>query len=73
VAYDRAFPVARLEAKAGHTYIPNAVVDGNRIALYFEDKGQDFPQECLPLYRAVNEPGGNPGLAVYKTEKKCDR
>ena len=72
-SFKRADPVSRLDAKPGHTYIPNAVIAGDLITIYFEDKGPDFPRECLPLYIFVNESGGNPGLALYKSAKKCDK
>lgn len=68
----RASIMSRLEARAGHTYIPNAVVDGDRISVIFEDKGLDFPRECLPLYREANNPGGSGLLGLYATDKKCN-
>jgi hypothetical protein len=62
----------KVEVLQGHTYIPNYQLSGNTIRMFFTDAGLDFPQECLPLYRRVNE-GSNPGFAVYKTQKKCER
>jgi hypothetical protein len=39
-----------LNAVAGHTYIPNAIVSGDRVRVFFEDKGLNYPRDCLPLY-----------------------
>ncbi len=63
MTFKQAEPVSRLEAKAGHTYVPNATISGDLITVYFEDKG---------LYVAVEE-SPNPGHAVYRTDKKCER
>ena len=48
------------------------MIRGDMISVYFEDKGLDFPRECLPLYVAVNE-SSNPGAMVYRSDKTCDR
>ena len=72
VTFKQAEPVTRLEAKAGHTYVPNATISGDLISIYFEDKGASFPEECLPLYVAVSA-SSNPGHAVYRTDRKCER
>lgn len=60
-----------LNVQAGHTYIPNALVRDNRIQFFFEDKGENYPTECLPLYVAVNN-SSNPGHKLYRTEKRCE-
>jgi hypothetical protein len=39
-----------LNAVAGHTYIPNAQIFGNQAIVVFEDKGLNYPRDCLPLY-----------------------
>jgi hypothetical protein len=72
VTYKRAEPVSRLEARAGHTYVPNARLAGDVVSIYFDDKGPDFPPECLPLYVEVNR-SVNPGHALYRTAKTCAR
>ena len=48
-----------LDAVAGHTYIPNARVDGRSVAVYFDDAGVDFNRECLPLRRFAVAYGGS--------------
>jgi hypothetical protein len=72
ITFKKALVLSRLEARAGHTYIANAVIDGDRISVFFEDKGLDFPLECLPLYRQVNSPNRSVGLGLYSTDKKCN-
>jgi len=57
--------------KGGHTYIPNAVIKGNKILFIFDDMGENFQKECLPLYVVVNT-SSNPGFKVYETDKKCE-
>jgi hypothetical protein len=59
-------------AQAGHTYIPNGQILGERVRLYFDDAGKNFPTECLPTYVVVNT-SSNPGHALYRTDKKCQR
>ena len=54
----------------GHTYIPNARVEGSQIWFFFDDKGPDYPTECLPLYQGVNS-SSNPGSQLYANGKKC--
>ena len=58
--------------RPGHTYIPNGSVQGDRIRLYFDDAGPDFPTGCLPLYVVINNPV-NPGASIYRTDEKCAR
>ena len=48
-----------LDAVAGHTYIPNARVDGRSVAAYFDDAGVGFNRECLPLRRFAAAYGGS--------------
>src|SRR5882762_295063 len=48
-----------LDAVAGHTYIPNARVDGRSVAVYFDDAGVGFNRECLPLRRFAVAYGGS--------------
>jgi hypothetical protein len=48
-----------LDAVAGHTYIPNARVDGRSVAVYFDDAGVGFNRECLPLRRFAPAYGGS--------------
>ncbi|TMH80352.1 MAG: hypothetical protein E6H49_09655 [Betaproteobacteria bacterium] len=48
-----------LDAAAGHTYIPNARVDGSSVAVYFDDAGVGFNSECLPLRRFAVAYGGS--------------
>jgi len=62
-----------LDAQAGHTYLPAAVLRGDNYAVFgFEDMGVAYPQECLPMYRTINE-SNNPGHAIWKDGRKCDR
>jgi hypothetical protein len=67
---DRAVLEVVLEAKPGHTYIPNAVMREGKIGVYFDDVGQNFPRECLPMYREVNT-SSNPGFAAYAGGLQC--
>ena len=62
---------ATITAQRGHTYIPNANVSGKQIQFFFEDKGLNYPTECLPVYKAVNT-SSNPGLKLHATGKKCE-
>lgn len=48
-----------LNALAGHTYIPNAVINGDRIRAYFDDTGLGFKRECMPLRRYAIAYGGS--------------
>lgn len=54
----------------GHTYIPIAEVQGDMIEVMLEDKGLNFPSECLPLYLIING-SSNPGHKLYQTDIKC--
>ena len=64
--------VARLEVTidtvAGHTYVPNARTRDGRIAIWFDDMGPAYPQECLPFYRIA---AIRPILAMYRHKKTC--
>lgn len=60
---------AVLTAVAGHSYVPNAVSRGNRIAVRFDDLGTLYPQECLPFYRVAAR---RPILAMYRHKKVCN-
>ena len=40
----------KLNAVAGHTYIPTAVPSGGVVRVFLEDKGVNYPRDCLPLY-----------------------
>jgi hypothetical protein len=72
--YKSSWKEAKLEvtltAVAGHTYVPNAVLRGDRIRVIFDDMGANYPQECLPLYRVVNK-SSNPGHKLYSDGKAC--
>ena len=59
-----------ISVQGGHTYIPNAHFQGNKIQFIFDDKGKGFPWECLPLYKVVNN-SSNPGFIIYRTDNKC--
>jgi hypothetical protein len=72
VRWKEATADVKLEVLQGHTYIPHYELLGDRIRMFFTDMGLNFPQECLPLYRFVNA-GGNPGSALYQTQRKCER
>jgi len=39
----------KLEVKLGHTYIPEATLDGDNVTIYFVDKGLKYPEECNPV------------------------
>jgi len=45
---------------AGHTYIPNAQLLGERASAFLDDVGTDFKQECMPLRRSFSD-GKSPG------------
>ncbi len=59
-------------AEAGHTYIPVAVIREDTASAVIKDVGQNFPQECLPIYIAINE-STNPGHSIHKDGRKCNR
>ena len=71
ISYKEADIKTMVSVKKGHTYIPDAITDGKRIRVYFDDKGIGFPRECLPLYIAINN-STNPGAMLYATDKKCE-
>jgi hypothetical protein len=48
-----------LNAVAGHTYIPNALTDGEKVVAYFDDAGIGFNKECMPARRFATAYGGN--------------
>jgi hypothetical protein len=60
-----------LNIEGGHTYVPNARIQGDRIQFFFDDKGKNYPMACLPLYVTVNN-SSNPGLKLYSTDEKCE-
>jgi hypothetical protein len=35
--------------EVGHTYIPQATINGNRASVFFLDKGENYPEKCNPL------------------------
>lgn len=70
MSWQEADLVGALNAEAGHTYIPDYFVKDEEIVLTFEDKGKNFPQECLPLYVSINK-SKNPGHAFHKDGREC--
>lgn len=36
-----------LQAEAGHSYVPRAKIKDNSVIFWFEDKGKNYPQECM--------------------------
>lgn len=62
---------AIITVQGGHTYVPNARILGDRIQFFFDDKGENYPAACLPLYVAVNS-SSNPGHKPYRTDTKCE-
>jgi hypothetical protein len=69
--YKEANVVVRLNVHAGHSYIPNAVVANGRISVFFEDKGTNYPKECLPLYKFINGANAPLGSGLYSTGERC--
>lgn len=60
-----------IAVQGGHTYVPNARISGGTIQFFFDDKGENYPSACLPLYVAVNS-SSNPGHKLYRTDAKCE-
>ena len=50
ISWKQANGEMRLNAVAGHTYVPNATPSGNIVTVVLEDKGTNYPRDCLPLY-----------------------
>jgi hypothetical protein len=51
VSYNTADKEITLEVKANHTYIPSSFINKDVFNFTFDDKGENFPQACLPLYQ----------------------
>lgn len=48
-----------LHTEPGHTYIPNARIEGEKAYAVLEDAGVDFNRECMPLRRFAVAYGGS--------------
>jgi hypothetical protein len=55
----------QLKAEAGHTYIPQAEIGDKWIRIFFEDLGENFPRECIPLRKVV------PGRSDIPVTHEC--
>jgi hypothetical protein len=71
VTKQQADVAVKVTVQGGRTYVPDARINGDMVAVHFDDKGLAYPTECLPLYVAVNS-SSNPGHRVYATGKRCE-